>query len=96
MNEHDHARPTRHPSIETALFGSEAVLYDERSGTVHHLNPSACAVWLLLDGRSIGDVVAGLAERTGLPRTEIGPDVLRAIADLDEAGLLEGEPASGS
>lgn len=84
----DEDRPARHPSIETADFGTEAVLYDQRSGTVHHLNASACAVWRLLDGRSIGDIVSLLSESTGIPPADIREDAARAIGELGTAGLL--------
>lgn len=86
MNNGD--RPTRHPAVETALLGSEAVLYDERSGMVHHLNQSACAIWSLLDGRSVADVVSVLSQTTGVPRDAIRRDVVQTIGELDAAGLL--------
>jgi PqqD family protein of HPr-rel-A system len=86
MNGED--RPLRHPSVETADFETEAVLYDERSGTVHHLNASACAVWRLLDGRPVGEIVVLLSDRTGIPQSDIGGDVAQAIAELRTAGLL--------
>jgi PqqD family protein of HPr-rel-A system len=88
MNDED--RPARHPSIETAMFEAEAeaVLYDERTGTVHHLNPSACAIWMLLDGRTVRDLVDTLSQATGVPQTDIRRDVLRTIGMLRDAGLL--------
>lgn len=79
---------TRHPSIETAVLGAEAVLYDERSGTVHHLNPSACAIWTLLDGRSVDEVVATLSKTTGVPPPDMRRDVLQSIGEFRAAGLL--------
>lgn len=86
MNDRDH--PLRHPAVETAVFGAEAVLYDERSGMVHHLNESACAIWGLLDGRPVHDVVAALSEASGVPAAAIHEDVVQAIAELRAAGLL--------
>ena len=86
MNADD--RPARHPSVETAVLGTEAVLYDERSGTVHHLNPSACAIWTLLDGRPVGDIVHTLSESAGVPPANIRRDVLQALSELGAAGLL--------
>ena len=80
--------PIRHPSIETAVLGAEAVLYDERSGTVHHLNPSACAIWTLLDCRSVDDIVAMLSETTGVPPPDMRRDVLQSIGEFRAAGLL--------
>jgi PqqD family protein of HPr-rel-A system len=88
MNDED--RPARHPSVETAVFEAEAVLYDERFGTVHHLNASACAIWALLDGRPVGGIVHTLAEAAGVRPADIRRDVLQAISDLEAAGLLAG------
>ena len=86
----DEARPTRHPSVETAVFGTEAVLYDERSGIVHYLNPSACAIWMLLDGRPVSDIVITLSQTTGLPPADMRRDVLQALIELGAVGLLAG------
>lgn len=89
MNDQDRS-PARHPSVETAVFGAEAVLYDERSGMVHHLNPSACAIWMLLDGRPVGEVIGTLSQATGVSPADLRRDVLQAISDLGTAGLLTG------
>jgi PqqD family protein of HPr-rel-A system len=88
VNDQDH--PARHPAIETAVLGTEAVLYDERSGMVHHLNASACAIWMLLDGRPVSDIVATLAQATGTAPGDIRRDVLQTIVELEAAGLLTG------
>ena len=85
----DEARPVPHPAVETAVLGAEAVLYDERSGAVHHLNESACAIWRLLDGRAVRDVVATLSEASGMPPAGIRDDVVQAITELQAAGLLD-------
>ncbi len=81
-------RPVRHPAIETAGFGTEAVLYDERTGTVHHLNASAYAVWELLDGRPIDDVIVTLSQMTDLPPGHIERDVALTLVEFRDAGLL--------
>ena len=86
----DQNRPVRHPAIETAVFDDEAVLYDERSGMVHHLNASACAIWMLLDGRPVRDLVVALSLATGTAPAEIRRDGLQTIAELETAGLLIG------
>src|SRR5437016_3721124 len=64
MNEDD--RPARHPSVETAVFETEVVIYDDRSGMVHHLNPSASSIWLLLDGRPLAAVIDALTQSPGM------------------------------
>jgi PqqD family protein of HPr-rel-A system len=86
MNEDD--RPARHPSVETAVFDTEVVIYDDRSGTVHHLNPSASAIWLLIDGRPLAAVIDELTGSTGLARDDLRRDVLQAVSELRDAGLL--------
>ena len=88
MNDDD--RPARHPAVETAVFETEAVIYDDRSGMVHHLNPSAAAIWLLLDGRPLAAIIDSLCQAAGLPRDDIRPDVLSAVAQLRDADLLAG------
>jgi PqqD family protein of HPr-rel-A system len=84
----DDYRPARHPAIETVQFGAEAVLYDERSGTVHHLNSSACAIWTVLDGRPISDVVDTLCQSAGVRPADMRRDVLQALSEFGAADLL--------
>ena len=70
------------------MFETEVVVYDDRSGVVHHLNPSASAIWLLLDGRPLGAIIDTLQETTGVPRNDLGPDVVGAITAFRDADLL--------
>ncbi|HKN90002.1 MAG TPA: PqqD family protein [Acidimicrobiia bacterium] len=86
MNEDD--RPARHPAVETAVFEPEVVIYDDRSGMVHHLNPSASSIWLLLDGRPLAAVIDALTQSTGMARDDLRRDVLQAVAELLDADLL--------
>jgi PqqD family protein of HPr-rel-A system len=68
------------------------VIYDDRSGTVHYLNPSAAAIWLLLDGRPLAGVIDVLTESTGVDRDDLRRDVLQAVAELRDADLLAPDP----
>ena len=55
------------------------------------LNPSASAVWLLLDGATTPAVIADeLAEIVGLPADALASDVEAAVADFAAQGLLAG------
>ena len=81
--------PTPHPAVETAYLPPEAVLYDERTGAVYRLNPSASAVWLLLDGTAGHDAITTqVADIYGLPPEQIHPDVGTALAMFAAQGLL--------
>jgi hypothetical protein len=82
-------RPAPHPEVETAFLQPEAVLYDDRSGTVIHLNGSAAAVWMLLDGTTDVDALtAELAEIFEVAAVTIRSDVEAALADFGAQGLL--------
>jgi hypothetical protein len=83
-------RPRPHPSVETAFLAPEAVLYDMRHHQVHHLNPSASAVWLLIDGvASADDIATELSEIFSAPYDVVRPDVTSAIEDFRGRGLLD-------
>lgn len=89
-------RPAPHPAVETAFLQSEAVLYDDRSGTVIHLNGSAAAVWMMLDGTLDSDGV--VRELSGIFEVDVDtirPDVEAALADFATQDLLiEGSAAT--
>ena len=83
-------RPAPHPDVETAFLQPEAVLYDDRSGTVIHLNGSAAAVWMLLDGTLDHSTSRRRARRASSRSSAdtIRPDVEAALADFAEQNLL--------
>ena len=84
-----------HPAIETAYLAPEAVLYDDRSTVVLHLNGSAAALWMLLDGTLDTDgVVMELAEIYETSAENIRHDVEAALASFAEQNLLAEGPAS--
>ena len=87
----DSMRPRPHGSVETAFLPPEVVLFDDRHGELHHLNPSASAVWLMLDGElSVDEVAAELSDIFSVPPGEILPDVEAAVEDFRGRGLLDG------
>ena len=89
-------RPRPHPAVETAFLAPEAVLFDSRHHQVHHLNPSASAVWLCIDGELTADQIATeLSEIFDTPRELIRPDVDEAIGEFVRLGLLDGSESPG-
>ena len=83
------APPAPHPAIETAYLAPEAVLYDERTGRVYRLNPSASAVWLLMDGAADVDAIAAdISEIFEVPVEQVRPDIVTAIEQFAAQGLL--------
>lgn len=82
--------PGPHPSVETAFLVPEVVLFDDRHGEVHHLNASASAVWMMIDGSSTMDEIAvELSEIFSVPVDRTRSDVATAIEDFRSRGLLD-------
>ena len=68
------SQPAPHEAIDTVFLEPEVVLFDGRDASVVRLNPSASAVWLLLDGATSPAVIAAeLAEIVGLPADVLAP-----------------------
>ena len=68
------------------------MLLDVTNGAVYALNPSASAVWVLMDGRSsTTDIVSDLSDIVGVPADVLAADVELALADFAWQGLLAPE-----
>jgi hypothetical protein len=66
-----------------------ALLYDRRSEKVAVLNPSAAAVWALLDGeRTIADVVGALETEYDGVDPEAAAQVLRLVQEFVDRGAV--------
>jgi len=89
--------PAPDQAVETALFADNdfrAVVFDERTAKLHHLNPVASAVWVLCDGTtSVAAVEAELADVLGMDASTAASHVDAAMRQFWDAGLLAGSPA---
>ena len=84
--------PAPHPAVETAYLPPEAVLYDERTGRVYRLNPSASAVWMLMDGAAdLNAIAADISEIFEVPVEQVRPDIATAVEGFAAQGLLLSE-----
>jgi PqqD family protein of HPr-rel-A system len=73
----------------TELDG-EAVIYDERSGDLHHLNGSATLVLGLCDGSTtLEEMSIAIAEAFERPLREVSAQVSGVLAQLSGAGVIE-------
>lgn len=69
----------------------EMVLYDEDTGAMHVLNPSASAIWSNLDAdRNLGQVAEELASAFQADAAVVREDVVRTVRELGLRGLLQG------
>ncbi len=86
--------PSTRPDLVVVELDGEAVVYDEQSGNVHHLNPSATVVFSLLDGElTPGQLAAEIAAAFGLENDEVDRQVRALVARFREQGLLDETPA---
>jgi hypothetical protein len=99
--DHDHPPPdlsdplpSQHPAVASVVVDGETVLYDERDGRSHILNPTAGVIWSCLGfAGTVHDLVADLAAAYSVPADAIAEDVLATLATLDRNELLnDGRP----
>jgi len=85
------SRPrVRRSGLTTVELDGEAVIYDDSSGELHHLNPTATIVFGLLDGTAtIRELSSDIAKAFGMPPEEIEPQLRSLLRRFRKAGLLE-------
>ena len=88
----------RCPAVRTDLvcveLDGELVVYDERSRTLHHLNPTAMQVWTRCDGRQTApDIARSIARAYSLDADDVLRDVTRLLAELRAAALFDDSDA---
>ena len=88
------ARPSRLGSVNCYDLDDEVLLYSSGSERVFSLNSSAKAIWELCDGgHTIVEIGQELGERVGCSGDELLDDIINAISEFREHGLLELEEA---
>ena len=83
--------PRTRADLTVVELDGEAVIFDERAQTLHHLNPTATLVFTLLDGTaSVDELAADIAEGAALPIDDVRTQMNDLVHTFTEAGLLEG------
>jgi PqqD family protein of HPr-rel-A system len=84
-------KPRVRDDVAVVEIDGELVVYDERNGELHHLNPSASLVFQLLDGTATMRELAGEIARTADASPERVEAEIRMVQRyLRRAGLLDG------
>jgi PqqD family protein of HPr-rel-A system len=88
--------PAMKPKIRQDLtvveLDGEAVIYDDDSGELHHLNPTATVVFSLCDGTAtVKELAADIADAFGQPAADVEKQVRTLLREFRKVGLLEGE-----
>ena len=82
-------KPLVRPDLTIVELDGEAVIYDEDSGDLHHLNSAATLVLSLCDGTLTGRQLASdVAEAYGLAQDRVVVDVHAALRQFRKSKLL--------
>ena len=82
-------KPARKADVWLRQSDTENVVYDPSSGTVHMLNATAMAIWVLCDGETDPEeMVEAICELSGLPGDVVIEDVRRILLQFEEADIL--------
>ena len=83
-------KPKVREDLAVVELDGEAVIYDEDTHDLHHLNPTATIVFGLCDGTAtIAEMSGDIAAAFGVPLQEVEPQVRTLIRQLRKAKLLE-------
>lgn len=82
-------RPRARDDLTVIELDGEAVVYDEGTGDLHHLNATATVVFSLCDGTATAAELAGeLADVFAEPVERIEPQVRRLLRQMKVSGLI--------
>jgi PqqD family protein of HPr-rel-A system len=94
MGVEEGTRIRRRDDVSMTLSGNEALLVDERSGSVHVVNQTAGRLWELCEGDpTLDQLVAGLAESYGVTASVVRDDVQAMLGTFRDLGIVELIPA---
>lgn len=83
-------RPKTSEELAVVELDGEAVIYDPRTGDLHHLNPTATIVFSLCDGTAtVREMSQELSGAFGIAPEEIESQVRSLLRRFRAAGLLD-------
>ncbi|HZD79133.1 MAG TPA: HPr-rel-A system PqqD family peptide chaperone [Actinomycetota bacterium] len=83
------SRPMMRSDLTVVELDGEAVIYDEETGDLHHLNPTATIVFGLCDGRStMREMSQDISAAFGVAADEVEQQVRALIRRFRGANLL--------
>lgn len=82
--------PRRDEGTVTEELDGEAVVYSDRTGNIHVMNPIATLIWQQLDGQvTLEQLSVDLSEVFGAPLDVVRTDVLQVVRTFHEDELLD-------
>jgi PqqD family protein of HPr-rel-A system len=89
-------RPKARPDLTWVEIDGEAVIYDEGTGRLHHLNPTATIVFSHCSGdATIKEFTAAIADAFGVGPDDVEGEIRSLIRAFRRAGLLEPSGSRG-
>jgi PqqD family protein of HPr-rel-A system len=83
-------KPTVRQGLTVVELDGEAVVYDEETQDLHHLNPTATIVFGLCDGTAtIAEMAGDISTAFGVPVEEVEPQIRTVLRRFRRANLLE-------
>jgi PqqD family protein of HPr-rel-A system len=87
-------KPKVREGLTVVVLDGEAVVYDDRTGNLHHLNPAATVVFSLCDGSAtVRELSTDIAETFGVRAHEVERQIRSLLRKFRRSELLE--PARG-
>ncbi|HYY08434.1 MAG TPA: HPr-rel-A system PqqD family peptide chaperone [Actinomycetota bacterium] len=84
-------RPQVRDDLAVVELDGEAVIYDERNGDLHRLNPTATVVFSLLDGSAtLEELARDLGEAYSIPVVELEEQLRTLVVRFGRSHLLVG------
>jgi PqqD family protein of HPr-rel-A system len=85
-------KPLRKESVLRGSMGEETVLYNEESGGIHVLNPTALLVWNLCDGEhTLSEIESAMRKEFSVGAEQpVSEDIQEVLERFSKEGLLEG------
>jgi hypothetical protein len=82
-------KPARKPDVWLRQSEGEDAVFDPGSKSVHLLNATATAIWVLCDGETDPEeMVDAICELSGLPREVVVEDVRSILLRFEEADIV--------
>lgn len=89
-------KPKVRDDLTVVELDGEAVIYDEQTADLHHLNPTATIVFGLCDGTAtMSQIATDISEAFGVPAVEVEAQVRGLVRQFRKAKLLALSARSG-
>jgi len=88
-------RPLRNPKVLLRQEGEQGIAIDPDTESVHVMNATAVAIWVLCDGRTVpSEMVTAICDLSKLPWDVVEEDVQSILRQFEETSLITWEDST--